>query len=144
MFANFQLTPMMQENYVTVRAHSVSTETAEATSNGIITGYIHSILPGMVTVTSYQSETTTLTIHWTDFQSNVPIVLYEWALGERNLTASDQRILCEDITDDYSSYFEASGFGLVDLDTTIEVEDLSLQHGMSYFVTVRVHCYVLP
>ena len=102
-FTNLQLTPMMQEYYVTVRAHSVSMATSKTTSNGIITGYIRRIFPGMVTVTPYQSETTTFRAHWTDFQSNVPIVLYEWALGERNLTASDQRMLCKDITDDYSS-----------------------------------------
>ena len=111
--------------------------TTVTTSNGIIAGYIHSILPGMVTVTPYQSEMTTLTAHWTDFQSYVPIVSYEWALKERNLKASDQRMLCKDITDDHSSYVEASGFELVYLDTKIEVEGLSLQHGVSYFVTVR-------
>ena len=106
MFTNLQLIPMTQEYYVTVRAHSVSMATAEATSNGIIAGYMHSILPGMVTVTPYQSEMTTLTA-----QSDVPMVVYEWALRKRNLTASDQQMLCQDITDDYSSYFEASDFG---------------------------------
>ena len=71
-FANLQLIPMTQEYYVTVKAHSVSMATAEATSNGIIAGYIHSILPGMVTVTPYQSEMTTLTA-----QSDAPMVLSE-------------------------------------------------------------------
>ena len=104
MFTNLQLIPMTQEYQVTVRAHSVSMATAEATSSGIIAGYIHcytvhSILSGVVTVTPYQSEMTTLTAHWTDFQSDPPIVSYEWALGERNFTASDQWMLCKDIND---------------------------------------------
>ena len=60
-FTNLHLIPMMQEYHVTVRVHSVSMATAKATSNGTIDGYIHSILPGIVTVTPYQSETTTLT-----------------------------------------------------------------------------------
>ena len=46
-------------------------------------------------------------------------------------------MLCKDTTDDYSTHFEASGFELVDLHTTIEVEGPSLQHGVSYFITVR-------
>ena len=128
----------MNRYYITVRAHAVSGATADATSNGIQVGYGHMIVPGTITAPRYQSDNTSITVHWNGFQSDLPLIYYEWALGSRNLSSSENlQSLCNDITSNYSSQFEAFGFERIGLDTLRTRTGLSLLHAMSYYVTLR-------
>ena len=128
----------MNRYFITVRAHAVSGAMADATSNGIQVGYGHMIVPGTVTAPRYQSDNTSITAHWDGFQSDLPLIYYEWALGSRNLSSADSlQSLCNDITSNYSSQFEAFGFERVELDTLRTRNGLELVHGTSYYVTLR-------
>lgn len=129
----------MSHYYITVRAHAVSGATADATSNGIRVGYGHMITPGVITVSLYQSDNTSITARWSGFESDLPLIRYEWALGSRNISSQQNlQTLCDDITSDYASQFEVFGFEDAGLDTLQTRTGLSLQHGSSYYVTLRV------
>ena len=137
-FTGLDLVPLTQQYYATVRARAVSGAVAEATSNGIVVGLTHSITPGTIHQTSYQFNNSFLGAYWTGFESNVPITRYEWALGTRRLNYSHLQSMCDDRTDLHESDFEAFGFQNVDTDTHAISYDLSLEHGLGYYVTLRI------
>lgn len=137
-FVNLSLISETQTYFTTVRAHAVSGAVAEATSNGIVVGLTHAILPGQIHQTEFQYNTTFLSAYWVEFESNVPITKYEWALGTVAHDDSFLQSLCEDRTDPHESDFDV--FGFVDLETGTYgyADQLSLEHGKRYFVTIRV------
>ena len=137
-FTGLNLVPLSQTYYATVRAHAISGAVAEVTSDGIVVGLTHSMKPGNIVQTPYQSNTTFLSAYWTGFESEVPITKYEWALGTRVLNYSILLSMCNDRTDVHESEFEVFAFDNLDTGTYGIARDLNLKHGLKYYVTIRV------
>lgn len=123
--------------YITVRAHAISGANVDSTSNGIRAGYGHTIVPGSISLPEYQLDTTTISMYWTAFESDLPIRSYEWAVGYRYLTSDELDSLCEDTDSDYSERFEIFGLKPVSLDTSATATGLTLEHNTTYYATVR-------
>lgn len=136
-FYDLDLTPESITYFITVRAHTVSGAYIEVTSNGISVGYQQGILPGEITLNRYQSDVTRVSVYWSEFESDLPIRMYEWALGTRRFTESELASFCDDTDSNFTQYFEVFGFGGVHLDTTATATGLNLQHNITYYVTVR-------
>lgn len=143
---NLDLVPQSIVYYSTVRAYTVSGAFIDVTSNGIRVGYGQSIIPGIITTPQYQSETTTFTAYWTDFESDLPIRSYEWALLSQYLNANELESLCEDVSEigegsgSHSASgqdFKELGFQLVDQDTSAFASNLNLEHNTTYYIAVR-------
>lgn len=124
--------------FFTVRAHAVSGASIDVTSNGISVGFDQKIIPGQISLARYQADRTTLYAHWAEFQSDLPIRLYEVAFGSSQLTEEDLEELCEDTNSNYSTEFDVFGFVNYNLDTYVTVRDLDLSHNTTYFVVLRV------
>lgn len=136
-FADLDLIPRDVVYYVTVRARAVSGAYVDVTSNGITVGFEHEIIPGRITVPQYQSDTESLSVYWREFESDLPIRSYEWALGSRFLTSEELGTFCSDTESNHSTAFKVFGFRSVDLDTAATASGLSLAHNTSYYVTIR-------
>ena len=142
---NLELTARTVRYYFTVRAHSVSGATAEATSDGVYVGYVEGIAAGTITLNHFQSSTTDITAHWTAFESENPIQRYDFAVGTAKHNRTMLLSFCDDSDRAYSSQFDVAGFQSVSIDTGVTLSGISLQHGLEYFVTVRAvdragHC----
>lgn len=137
-FTGLELNPRVTEYFVTVRAFAVSGTYVEAVSNGIVVGLGHSIIPGEITLSRYQADTSTLAAYWSDFQSTLPIRQYEWALGSTEFGSYQLEEFCSDTDSDYSSTFDVSGFRNVGLDTYLSIQGLQLRHNTTYYLTLRV------
>ena len=136
-FADLDLIPQEVVYYVTVRARAVSGAYVDVTSNGITVGFEHEIISGSITVPRYQSDTESLSIYWREFESNLPIRSYEWALGSRVLIPEELDAFCSDTESNHSAAFEVFSFRYVDLDTAATANGLTLAHNTSYYVTIR-------
>ena len=136
-FTNLSLVAETVTYYITVRAYAVSGAYIESTSNGIVVGFGHSIIPGEITLNRYQTDTSTVTVYWTLFQSDLPIRLYEWAIGTSYYDQNELERFCEDTDSDYAAYFDVLGFTNVNLDTTATQVGLELQHNATYYVIIR-------
>ena len=136
-FTDLDLIPQGVVYYVTVRARAVSGAYADVTSNGITVGFGHEIIPGRIVVPRYQSDTESFSVYWREFESDLPIRSYEWALGSRFLTSEELDAFCADTESNHSTAFDVFGFKYVDLDTAATATDLSLAHNTSYYVTIR-------
>ena len=137
-FYNLDLIPESIIYYITVRAHTVSGAYIDATSNGISVGYRRGIIPGEISLNRYQFDTTRVSLYWTEFESDLPIRLYEWALGTRSFTEDELESFCENTESNFTNYFEIFGFTGVNLDTTATATGLNLEHNTTYYVTLRV------
>jgi hypothetical protein len=124
--------------FITVRAYSVAGMSVEAHSNGIVAGFGHSIIPGVITLPRFQADATTLSAYWSEFESSLPIRQYEWALGSAYFSSDQLEGFCTDTNSNFSSYFDISGFNLAGLDTSIVARDLGLQDNTTYYLTLRV------
>ena len=130
-----QLVPMDQVYYVTVRAHAVSGATIDVTSNGIRVGF-RELIRGEVTVPPYVTDTSSLSFHWSGFESDVPIRSYEWALGSDQPTEERLSALCGNLTHNFAETFLVP-FTNVALDTAVQASSLPLEHGTTYYVALR-------
>ena len=137
-FYDLDLVPESITYYITVRAHTVSGAYIDATSNGISVGYQQGIIPGEITLNRYQSDTTRVSLYWTEFESDLPIRLYEWALGTHSFTERELERFCENTESNFTDYFEIFGFIGVNVDTTATATGLNLEHNTTYYVTLRV------
>ena len=137
-FYDLNLVPETVTYYITVRARAVSGAYIDVTSNGISVGYRQGIIPGEITLNRYQSDVTRVSLYWDEFESDLPIRVYEWALGTRYFTEHHLESFCDDTESNYTDYFEVFGFTGVDLDTTASATGLSLKHNTTYYVTLRV------
>ena len=137
-FYNLDLVPESITYYITVRAHTVSGAYIDATSNGISVGYRQGIIPGEIALNRYQYDTTRVSLYWTEFESDLPIRLYEWALGTHSFTDRELERFCESTESNFTDQFEVFGFTGVNLDTTATATGLNLQHNTTYHVTLRV------
>lgn len=136
-FYNLNLVPETVTYFITVRAHTVSGAYVDVTSNGISVGYQQGISPGEIVLNRYQSVTTKVSVYWSEFVSDVPIRLYEWALGTRRFTERDLEAFCEITDSNFTDYFEIFGFTGVHLDTTATATGIDLEHNTTYYVVIR-------
>ena len=136
-FTGLDLVALDVVYFLTVRARAVSGAFVDATSNGITVGFGHMIIPGDIILERFQSDTTTLTAYWTDFESDLPIRSYEWGIGTTYFTTDELDEICEDTNSNYEDYFDISGLTAPNLDTFALATNLSLQHNTSYFITIR-------
>ena len=137
-FSGLDLIPLTQSYFATVRAHAVSGAFVDASSNGIVVGLTHSIKPGMISQTPYQTNSSFLSAYWTGFESDVAITKYEWALGTYALNYSFLQSVCNDRTSLHDLDFQVFGFKELGTDTYAIEYNLNLQHGLEYYVTLRV------
>ena len=137
-FHNLSLVPESVEYFITVRAYTVSGAYVEAYSNGIRVGLQTSILPGSIDLAPYQSGRTSLSAHWSGFQSNLPVFRYEWALGSSQHSGPELAEFCSNVNSNFSREFDVSGFVSVGLDTSTRITGLDLQDNTTYYLTVRV------
>ena len=136
-FYDLDLVPELVTYYVTVRAHTVSGAYIDATSNGISVGYRRGIIPGDILLSRYQYDTTTVNVYWGEFESDLPIRQYEWAIGTTNFTESVLETFCDNTESNFTNYFDVFGFTNVYLDTTATATGLSLEHNTTYYVVLR-------
>ena len=136
-FTGLNLVSQSQTYYVTVRAHSVSGSVAQVTSNGFRPGYGSEILAGRIVQPLFQSNTTYLRVWWEGFQSDVPILSYEWAVSSRVLNESLLSSFCDDLSDDHLDQF-VHGFENIGTSSFASSTRLSLTHNVSYHVVLRV------
>lgn len=123
--------------YFTVRVFVASGDSADASSNGVTVGYEQAIYPGEITINEFQFDTSSLNLHWTDFQSDLPIRLYEVAIGTVELDEDTLELFCRDRTSDFAGEFSLFGFTSVNLDTSASFMNLNLSHNTTYFVSLR-------
>ena len=136
-FTNLSLAPETVVYYTTVRAHAVSGATVESTSNGIRVGLSHLVIPGKITVPSFQSNSTTVSVYWDEFSSEVPIRTYEWAIGRHRPSAEQLLQACGDERSALETIFNVMPFADVELSTAAAQVRLNLTHNTNYYVTVR-------
>ena len=127
----------METYYVTVRAHAVSGLWVDTTSNGVTVGISDSVLPGEVVLPYYQSDQSTITAYWSQFEWSLPMRSYQWGLGTRLLLQQELTGLCADVTSNYSSHFEVLAFMDVGTDTFGVATGLYLKQNTTYYATVR-------
>jgi len=138
LFEDLTLVPESVEYFITVRAYTVSGALAEAYSNGIRVGLQNSIFPGRVDLARYQSDRTSLSVHWSGFQSDLPIFRYEWALGSSQHSSRELAEFCSDVNSNFSREFDVAGFMDIGLDTSVIITGLDLQGNTTYYLTLRV------
>ena len=136
-FANLDLIPDDVLYSVTVRATSVSGATVESTSNGIRVGLTHSISPGTIILPHFSSNTTELWVYWGEFESDVPIRSYEWAVGDKYFTTEQLQTMCVDYLSNFEEEFEVLPFTNIGLSTSSFLSGLNLSNNASYYVVVR-------
>ena len=137
-FRNLTLVPVQEKYYVTVRAYAVSGAFVESHSNGIVVGFGHIIVPGVITIPRYQADGTTLSAYWSDFESSLPIRQYEWALGSQDFSSNLLEEFCSNTNSNFSERFDISGFVNIGLDTYVRLSNLNLHDNTTYYLTLRV------
>ena len=148
-FTNLSLVPETVVYYTTVRAHAVSGATVESTSNGIRVGLSHLVIPGEITVPSFQSNPTTISVYWEEFSSEVPIRTYEWAIGQYRPSAEQLLQACSDERSALETVFNVMPFTDIGISTAATQIGLNLTHNTNYYVTVRTtdeanRCVAVP
>ena len=136
-FEGLNLVPQNQVYFVTVRAHAVSTATAEVTSNGVTVGFNLDIVPGELSVPPYQSDHTSLSAYWSEFESDVPIRSYQWGITPQLLSELELKDLCSNITSDYAEKLNFTKLTDIGLNTAVTV-NISLESGLAYYFVLRV------
>ena len=137
-FYGLDLVPEAVTYFITVRAHTVSGAYIDVTSNGINVGYQQGIIPGEIVLNRYQYDTTTVNVYWGEFESDLPIRQYEWALGTTVFSENVLERFCDDTESNFTDYFDVFGFTNVYLDTTATATGLSLEHNTTYYIVLRV------
>ena len=124
--------------YITVRAHAVSGSWVDATSDGVTVGVSSAIIPGEVVLPPYQSDLSSVTAYWSQFEGSLPVqAIISVALETRPLSSQELGLLCADIKSNYTSRFEVLRLVDVGTDTVETVTGLSLKHNTTYYATVR-------
>ena len=136
-FTDLNLVPLTQQYYITVRAYAVSGAYADATSNGIYAGLGHTVVPGTISVSLYQSNNTVIQAYWSKFESDFPIRLYSWAIGSMELSSEQLSFFCNDMLSNYDNSFNVFNLTDVGINTEGVADNLNLTQGVLYYVTVR-------
>ncbi|XP_061168902.1 uncharacterized protein LOC133178171 [Saccostrea echinata] len=134
-FLGLNLTSKTVRYYITVRGYSITGAFEESYSNGVKVGYRLDIIPGMIEAKGIQSSTSEMTVSWSGFYSDVGIKGYYVALSNTPVIKSNKTYQCSDIQI-FSSRFDIMSPKIIGLDTIQTLRNLSLRHGMSYYVSV--------
>ena len=135
-FTGLNLVAMDQVYYVTVRAYAVSGASVDATSNGVTVGFNTSIISGVISVPAYQSDNTSFSARWTEFESDVPIRSYQWGVSTSQFSEFQLQEFCSNISRNYEEELDVFGLSNVGLDTAITA-NLSLHSGLEYYFILR-------
>ena len=136
-FTGLDLVSESVEYFITVRATAVSGATVETTSNGIRAGHSHTIYAGDVTLAPYTSSISDIEAYWSEFESNVPLRSYEWAVGKVALSPSQLLYMCAEYLSTFENTFEVLPFTSVGPSTSAFLSGLNLTDNTTYHVTVR-------
>ncbi|XP_077996021.1 uncharacterized protein LOC144449367 [Glandiceps talaboti] len=145
-FYDLHLVPRKLTYYITVRAYSVSTATAEITSNGLMVGYGGKIVSvGDAKVSRYITSATSMAISWTNFVFGMPILFYQVGIGENQMHSKIPSCLelqhfeedgeVEHILE-YAHLFDKYPLTNVGKNTMLEATGLTLVDKETYLVTV--------
>lgn len=134
-FTGLNLTSKSVRFFITVRGYSITGSFGESYSNGVRTGYRLDIIPGTIEVNEVQSSTTNITASWNDFESDIGIYDYRIGVSTRPVIRSNQTFLCSYVRN-VSSLFDVAQLKTAGLDTLITFKNLTLNHGVNYFITV--------
>ncbi|KAI8519526.1 hypothetical protein Bbelb_027830 [Branchiostoma belcheri] len=145
-FEYLQLIPRTGIYYITVRAVSLASSTAEVTSNGIRVGFGGDIIShGEVQVPRYISSNANITVAWSDFEFTMPILLYQWGITSNRTKLEEMDCLDLQnfgkegypvISEEHAHLFDVYPLTKVGRDTMVQYEGLELQHGQTYHVVV--------
>ncbi|XP_061168901.1 uncharacterized protein LOC133178169 [Saccostrea echinata] len=134
-FSGLNLTSKTVRYYITVRGYSITGAFEEGYSNGVRVGYRLDIIPGLIETNDVQSSTSEMTVSWSGFDSDIGIKEYYTAISTIPVFKSNKTYPCSDIQT-FSPRFDIVSPKEVGLDTIQTFKNLSLNHGMSYYVTV--------
>ena len=134
-FHHLNLTAKTVRYYVTVRSYSITGGFAEGYSNGIRVGYKEEIIQGYVATKPFQTSAETIAISWGGFQSDVGIIQYMVAVGSHENNFLNNTRECSEF-DSNKTIFDVRQLHSVGLDEFVELKNLSLSHGRSYYPTV--------
>lgn len=134
-FTGLNLTSKIVLYFVTVRGYSITGAYEENYSNGVLVGYRLGIIPGAIETNVVQSSESEISVSWTDFQSDIGINEYSVAVSSKFVTLSNKTFSCSDILK-VSSLFDIVNLTRVGLNTYVTFTNLTLNHGMLYYITV--------
>lgn len=134
-FTGLNLTPKAVLYYVTVRGYSITGAFEESYSNGLRVGYRLDIIPGTVEVNEFQSSKSEISVSWTKFKSDIGIREYILTISTDDIPQSNTTFSCTNIQH-FTTLFDVVHYVTVGLDTYITLENLTLNHGVSYYITV--------
>ncbi|XP_053407458.1 uncharacterized protein LOC123547213 isoform X2 [Mercenaria mercenaria] len=134
-FKNLNLTSKLVKFYITVRSYSMAGGYTEGYSNGIRVGFNDDISAGSMSVSKYQSSTTSVEVSWTGFRSDIDIIDYIIGISSHdNIITNDTRkctMFYRNITE-----YDISELTSVNKNEYKKVNGLSLSHGDTFYVTV--------
>ncbi|KAL5015119.1 hypothetical protein ScPMuIL_009389 [Solemya velum] len=141
-FYNLELVPGTATYYFTVRAYSTSSSVAEVTSNGFYVGYDGGVSGGSISMRDYVNSDTTVDILWDGFTSEVELMLNFVAISDNtDANSTDCRLYVDGglATDEQkAALFNVSSMTNVGKDTYVEITDLKLTQGATYYAWVIV------
>ena len=135
-FCGLNLTAKTQAYYVTVRAYSAAGSYVESSSDGIKVGFSGDVIVGQVLTSRYQSSTTSVRLSWADFDSDMVITHYYAGVSSVLPPWDNETYDCAVFMRDHASAFDVSPLHSLEAESMTVLEDLSLQHGATYYVTV--------
>ena len=134
-FTKINLTEKIVRYYITVRAYSEAGSFVEGYSNGIRVGFDDDIGRGFISVKKFQSQTDTMEISWSGFQSDIQIIDYKVAISSHGEIPTNDTVKCQILTRNLTTY-DVRALKSFGLNEYIKIVNLTLVHGASYFVTV--------
>ncbi|XP_061188852.1 uncharacterized protein LOC133197029 [Saccostrea echinata] len=134
-FFGLDLTPKTVRYYITVRGYSITGAFEESYSNGVRVGFRPGIIPGVIESEDVQSSTSEISVSWSGFSSDIGIKEYYVAVSTALVINSNKTFSCSDVQKIFSQ-FDIVSPKITGLDTLQTLKNLTLNHGMSYYVTV--------
>ena len=135
-FHNLNLTEHTVTYYGTVRGYSVSNAFVDSTSSGIKVGYEEVITSGHVYVPSFTGSLNSLMVSWDSFVSDFALQRYLWGIGREAFSLTNKTISCERLIKRLRTWSREMPLKDTGLNTIDEVNNLQLQQGEFYFVTI--------
>ena len=135
-FFGLNLTAHTQTYYFTVRAFSAAGSYVDGSSDGVAVGFSGQVIPGRVTVSSYQSSVDTVRFSWEGFDSDMTITHYYAGIssGRPSLGGSSQDFA--ELRPAVSDQMDIYPLTVLETEAVAVVEGLTLKHGDVFYVTV--------
>ncbi|KAL3857351.1 hypothetical protein ACJMK2_012027 [Sinanodonta woodiana] len=135
-FTKLNLTKKIVQYYVTVRAYSHAGSFEEVYSNGIRVGYHEGVVAGNVQHNRYEHTTNRVVVSWDGFSSDYGIRQYQVGISSNNTLPLNETMECKVFYQRYSRTFDVQSLMSVGTNTYTALENLTLQHDKTYYVTV--------